>query len=44
VTREDDPAAIARTIIDSNLYVVLGTADQDGGPLGVARLLRARNI
>jgi len=28
----DDPAAIARAIIDANLYMVLGTADQAGRP------------
>ena len=32
MTDEQDPAAIARAIIDSNLYMVLGTADQDGRP------------
>lgn len=29
---EHDPAAIARAIVDANLYMVLGTADQDGRP------------
>jgi nitroimidazol reductase NimA-like FMN-containing flavoprotein (pyridoxamine 5'-phosphate oxidase superfamily) len=29
---EHDPRAIARAIIDSNLYMVLGTADQNGRP------------
>ena len=28
----DDPAAHARALIDANLYMVLGTADQDGLP------------
>ena len=28
----DDPAAHARALIDSNLYMVLGTADEDGLP------------
>lgn len=32
MTEEQDPAAIARSIIDANLYMVLGTADQDGQP------------
>ena len=32
MTEEHNPAAIARAIIDSNLYMVLGTADQDGQP------------
>ncbi len=32
MTDEHDPVAIARAIIDSNLYMVLGTADQDGQP------------
>ena len=27
-----DPAAMARAIIDANLYMVLGTADEDGRP------------
>jgi nitroimidazol reductase NimA-like FMN-containing flavoprotein (pyridoxamine 5'-phosphate oxidase superfamily) len=27
-----DPAAIAREIIDANLYMVLGTADETGRP------------
>jgi hypothetical protein len=27
-----DPAAIAKAIIDANLYMVLGTADEDGHP------------
>lgn len=27
-----DPAAVARAIIDANLYLVLGTADQAGRP------------
>jgi hypothetical protein len=30
--RANDPSAIARSIIDSNLYMVLGTADEDGRP------------
>jgi uncharacterized protein YhbP (UPF0306 family) len=29
---EHDPAAIAKAIIDANLYMVLGTADEDGDP------------
>jgi nitroimidazol reductase NimA-like FMN-containing flavoprotein (pyridoxamine 5'-phosphate oxidase superfamily) len=29
---EHDPAAVARAIIDANLYMVLGTADQGGRP------------
>lgn len=29
---EQDPVAIARAIIDANLYLVLGTADQAGRP------------
>jgi len=29
---EHDPAAIARAIIDANLYMVIGTADQAGIP------------
>jgi nitroimidazol reductase NimA-like FMN-containing flavoprotein (pyridoxamine 5'-phosphate oxidase superfamily) len=29
---EHDPAAVARAIIDANLYMVLGTADQAGRP------------
>jgi nitroimidazol reductase NimA-like FMN-containing flavoprotein (pyridoxamine 5'-phosphate oxidase superfamily) len=32
MTDEHDPAAIARAIIDANLYMVLGTADQAGRP------------
>src|SRR4051794_25971219 len=28
----DDPAALAREIVDANLYMVLGTADADGRP------------
>jgi nitroimidazol reductase NimA-like FMN-containing flavoprotein (pyridoxamine 5'-phosphate oxidase superfamily) len=32
VRRENDPAAIARAIIDTNLYMVLGTADEGGHP------------
>lgn len=28
----DDPAALARTLIDASLYLVLGTADEDGLP------------
>ena len=28
----DDPAALARAIVDANLYMVLGTADADGLP------------
>jgi nitroimidazol reductase NimA-like FMN-containing flavoprotein (pyridoxamine 5'-phosphate oxidase superfamily) len=30
--RDGDPAATARAIIDANLYMVLGTADEDGHP------------
>ena len=29
---EDDPAATAKAIIDANLYMVLGTADEHGHP------------
>jgi pyridoxine/pyridoxamine 5'-phosphate oxidase len=29
---EDDPAATAKAIIDANLYMVLGTADEHGRP------------
>jgi nitroimidazol reductase NimA-like FMN-containing flavoprotein (pyridoxamine 5'-phosphate oxidase superfamily) len=29
---EDDPAAVARAIIESHRYMTLGTADQDGMP------------
>jgi hypothetical protein len=29
---QDDLAAIARGIVDANLYMVLGTADEDGRP------------
>jgi hypothetical protein len=32
MNNEDDPAAIARAIVDANLYMVLGTADQSGRP------------
>jgi nitroimidazol reductase NimA-like FMN-containing flavoprotein (pyridoxamine 5'-phosphate oxidase superfamily) len=32
MTDGDDPAATARSIIDANLYMVLGTADQAGRP------------
>jgi uncharacterized protein YhbP (UPF0306 family) len=32
VTGEQDPAAITRAIIDANLYMVLGTADEAGQP------------
>ena len=28
----EDPAVVARAIIDDNLYMVLGTADEDGRP------------
>lgn len=28
----DEPAALARTLIDASLYLVLGTADEDGLP------------
>jgi nitroimidazol reductase NimA-like FMN-containing flavoprotein (pyridoxamine 5'-phosphate oxidase superfamily) len=28
----DDPAALARSLIDASLYLVLGTADEDGLP------------
>ena len=28
----DDPAAVARTLVDASLYLVLGTADEDGLP------------
>jgi nitroimidazol reductase NimA-like FMN-containing flavoprotein (pyridoxamine 5'-phosphate oxidase superfamily) len=30
----DDPAALARSLIDASLYLVLGTADEDGLPWG----------
>jgi hypothetical protein len=29
---ENDPAATAKAIIDANLYMVLGTADEGGHP------------
>ena len=29
---EHDPASLARAIVDANLYMVLGTADQSGRP------------
>jgi Pyridoxamine 5'-phosphate oxidase len=32
MSREQDLGAIARAIIDANLYMALGTADQDGRP------------
>ena len=32
MTHEHDPEALARTIIDANLYMVLGTADEAGRP------------
>jgi nitroimidazol reductase NimA-like FMN-containing flavoprotein (pyridoxamine 5'-phosphate oxidase superfamily) len=32
MTDEHDPAAIARAIIDANLFMVLGTADPHGRP------------
>jgi Pyridoxamine 5'-phosphate oxidase len=32
VAHDDDPAALARAIIDANLYMVLGTADAAGRP------------
>ena len=32
MTQELDPVAIARAIIEGNLYLVLGTADRDGRP------------
>jgi nitroimidazol reductase NimA-like FMN-containing flavoprotein (pyridoxamine 5'-phosphate oxidase superfamily) len=32
MTDDLDPAAIARAIIEDNLYMVLGTADRDGRP------------
>jgi hypothetical protein len=32
MTAERHPAAIARAIIDANLYMVLATADQAGRP------------
>ena len=28
----DDPAALARSLVDASLYLVLGTADEDGLP------------
>jgi nitroimidazol reductase NimA-like FMN-containing flavoprotein (pyridoxamine 5'-phosphate oxidase superfamily) len=55
MSREEDPRAIARAIIGSGLYMVLGTADEAGNPWtspvyyayeGVARFLwvsRRRN-
>ena len=32
MTKQDDLATVARDIIDSNLYMVLGTAGEDGRP------------
>jgi hypothetical protein len=32
MTRDEDPEAIAKLFIDSNLYMTLGTADADGRP------------
>jgi nitroimidazol reductase NimA-like FMN-containing flavoprotein (pyridoxamine 5'-phosphate oxidase superfamily) len=32
MTQELDPVAVARAIIEENLYLVLGTADRDGRP------------
>jgi hypothetical protein len=32
MSRSDEPAAIARAIVDSSLYMVLGTADEVGTP------------
>jgi hypothetical protein len=32
MTHELDPGAVARAIVDANLYMVLGTADEDGRP------------
>ncbi|HYJ61095.1 MAG TPA: pyridoxamine 5'-phosphate oxidase family protein, partial [Actinomycetota bacterium] len=32
MTRHDDPHRIARAIIGSSLYMVLGTADEIGNP------------
>lgn len=32
MTQDQDPAAVARTIIDANLYMTLGTADATGMP------------
>ena len=32
MTSEPDPAAVAREIVDSNLYMTLATADADGNP------------
>ena len=42
MTHEPDPEALAKAIVDTNLYMVLGTADEAGRPLGFARVLRAR--
>jgi nitroimidazol reductase NimA-like FMN-containing flavoprotein (pyridoxamine 5'-phosphate oxidase superfamily) len=32
MTQQGDPGAHARAIVDANLYMVLGTADEDGRP------------
>ena len=39
-----DLASIARAIIDANLYMVLGTADEAGASVGVAGVLRTRQL
>jgi nitroimidazol reductase NimA-like FMN-containing flavoprotein (pyridoxamine 5'-phosphate oxidase superfamily) len=31
-TGTNDPAAVARRVIDANRYLTLGTADRDGNP------------
>jgi hypothetical protein len=41
---ETDLEAIAKSIIDSNVYMTLGTADEDGQPWGLARVLRIKWI
>jgi dihydrofolate reductase len=37
VRGENEPAATTKAISDANLYMVLGTADEDGRPWGVPR-------
>jgi hypothetical protein len=32
MTPESDPAAVARSLIDTNMYMALGTADESGRP------------
>ena len=41
---QQDLGILARTIIDSNMYMVLGTADAVWATLGVARVLRGCGI